>query len=121
MVEKNISPMPIIGLYVAAASAICTFAMTFNSFFMFIISLGNPLSKSKIFSLNATWLTLLAVATKLTGDLTSPMWSYRDNLTKITSTFFLTLAMSQFFISLGFMNGTDMLTNLTALSILVCT
>ncbi|XP_019195875.1 PREDICTED: uncharacterized protein LOC109189719 [Ipomoea nil] len=120
MQEKNISPMPIIGLYVALASLICTFAMLLNSI---TISKSVTAFKGKInfFGLNATWLTLLAVATKLTADLTSPMWSYKDNMSKISSTLFLTVSMSQFLTSLGSMNGTDMLTNLTALSILVFT
>nr|GMC82711.1 Gastrula zinc finger protein like [Ipomoea batatas] len=43
--------------------------------------------------LNATWLTVLAVATKLTGDLTTPM-SPQDNVVKGSSTVFLTLAMA---------------------------
>nr|GMC97634.1 uncharacterized protein LOC109189663 [Ipomoea batatas] len=116
------SPMPLIGLYVAAASLLCYIAMLLNSFVTFLNSprvLTYPFSSLKFFGLNATWLTLLAVATKLTGDLTSPMWSYRDNLTKITSTVFLTFAMANFFTSLSSMNNTDMLTNLTALGILV--
>ncbi|XP_019195719.1 PREDICTED: uncharacterized protein LOC109189563 [Ipomoea nil] len=111
MMEKNVSPMPFIGLYVAVASMFCIMAMSLN-----ILSFPD-----NIFGLNATWLTLLAVATKLTGDLTSPMWSYNDNLSKINSTLFLTVAIGEFFTSLGSMNGTDMLTNLTALSILVFT
>nr|GMC95386.1 ATP-dependent RNA helicase [Ipomoea batatas] len=122
--ELNMSPMPLIGLYVAAASLLCYIAMLLNSFVTFLNSpriLTYPFSSLKFFGLNATWLTLLAVATKLTGDLTSPMWSYRDNLTKITSTLFLTFAMANFFTSLSSMNNTDMLTNLTALGILVFT
>nr|GMC85226.1 uncharacterized protein LOC109189719 [Ipomoea batatas] len=121
MQEKNISPMPIIGLYVALASLICFIAMFFNSHLTFSNSKGILTHSSNFFGLNATWLTILAVATKLTGDLTSPMWTYVDNISKITSTVFLTIAMAQFLTSLGFMNGTNMLANLTALSILVFT
>nr|GLL29548.1 uncharacterized protein LOC109157637 [Ipomoea trifida] len=105
------SVMPIIGLYVAAASALCFIAMLLN--------LVNNLS-GKFFSLNATWLTILAVATKLTGDLTTPMFP-GDNLSKGNSTVLLTLAMGNFFTSLGSMSDTYILTNLTALSILVTT
>nr|GMC83126.1 uncharacterized protein LOC109189663 [Ipomoea batatas] len=121
MQEKNISPMPIIGLYVALASLLCYFAMSINSCFTFSNSRGFLAISFNFFGLNATWLTLLAVATKLTGDLTSPMWTYGDNLSKITSTVFLTVAMAQFPTSLGSMNGTNMIANLTALSILVFT
>nr|GMC99701.1 uncharacterized protein LOC109189663 [Ipomoea batatas] len=98
--------------------------MILNSLVTFVNSpriFTYPFSSVKFFGLNATWLTLLAVATKLTGDLTSPMWSYTDNLTKISSTLFLTFAMANFFTSLSSMNNTDMLTNLTALGILVFT
>nr|GMD03665.1 ATP-dependent RNA helicase [Ipomoea batatas] len=86
MMEKKDadSVMPIIGLYVAAASALCFIAMLLN--------LVNNLS-GKFFSLNATWLTILAVATKLTGDLTTPMFP-GDNLSKGNSTVLLTLAMA---------------------------
>nr|GMD53092.1 uncharacterized protein LOC109189563 [Ipomoea batatas]GME06692.1 uncharacterized protein LOC109189563 [Ipomoea batatas] len=121
MEQKNISPMPFIGLYVAAASLLCSFAMFCNSYVTFFNLFAMFNLPIKIFGLNATWLTLLAVATKLTGDLTSPMWSYDDNLSKISSTLFLTLAMAQFFTLLGCMSGTAMLGNLMALSILVFT
>nr|GLL49520.1 uncharacterized protein LOC109189720 [Ipomoea trifida] len=61
------------------------------------------------------------MATKLTGDLTSPMWSPQDNIAKITSTAFLTMFLGNIFITLGSMNNADILANLTALSILVIT
>nr|GMD98090.1 uncharacterized protein LOC109157637 [Ipomoea batatas] len=66
-------------------------------------------------------MALLAVATKLTGDLTSPMWSPQDNIAKITTTAFLTMFLGNIFITLGSMNNADILANLTALSILVIT
>nr|GMD96899.1 uncharacterized protein LOC109189719 [Ipomoea batatas] len=68
--EKNTSAMPIIGLYVAVASVICIYAMIRNTAFKLDLDFSG-----KFYALNATWLALLAVATKLTGDLTSPMWS----------------------------------------------
>ncbi|XP_019195876.1 PREDICTED: uncharacterized protein LOC109189720 [Ipomoea nil] len=107
MDKKNDSAVPIIGWYVALASGLCSIAMVCNLL-------------TKFFSLNATWLTLLAVATKLTGDLTTPMSPW-DNVSKCSSTIFLTLAMGNSFISLGSMNDTYILTNLTALTILVAT
>ncbi|XP_031127820.1 uncharacterized protein LOC116029915 [Ipomoea triloba] len=108
MEKKNNSAVPIIGWYVAFASGLCITAMLLNLF------------TGKYFSLNATWLTLLAVATKLTGDLTTPMSPW-DNNSKCSSTVFLTFAMGNSFTSLGSMNDTHILTNLTALSILVAT
>nr|GMC88958.1 uncharacterized protein LOC109157637 [Ipomoea batatas] len=117
------SPMPIIGVYVAAASMACSFAMFLNSCLTFINSFPkfNVRFSGNFFPLNATWLTLLAVATKLAADLTTPKSSYIDNQAKIMNTVFLTVAMGNFFSSLGSMNNADILTNLTALSILVIT
>ncbi|XP_031127817.1 uncharacterized protein LOC116029912 [Ipomoea triloba] len=117
------SPMPIIGVYVAAASMACSFAMFLNSCLTFINSFPkfNFRFSGNFFTLNATWLTLLAVATKVAADLTTPKSSYLDNQAKVMNTVFLTVAMGNFFTSLGSMNNTDILTNLTALSILVIT
>nr|GMC85228.1 ATP-dependent RNA helicase [Ipomoea batatas] len=119
----NDSPMPIIGVYVAAASMACSFAMFLNSCLTFINSFPkfNVRFSGNFFPLNATWLTLLAVATKLAADLTTPKSSYLDNQAKIMNTVFLTVAMGNFFPSLGSMNNADIVTNLTALSILVIT
>nr|GMC80943.1 uncharacterized protein LOC109157637 [Ipomoea batatas] len=119
----NDSPMPIIGVYVAAASMACSFAMFLNSCLTFINSFPkfNVRFSGNFFPLNATWLTLLAVATKLAADLTTPKSFYLDNQAKIMNTVFLTVAMGNFFPSLGSMNNADILTNLTALSILVIT
>ncbi|XP_019173198.1 PREDICTED: uncharacterized protein LOC109168601 [Ipomoea nil] len=123
MHEKNISPMPFIGLYVAAASTLCSIAMLLNSNVAFYNSLSdlNLHLSGNFFALNATWLTLLAVATKLTADLTTPMLSFEDNLTKISGTVFFVLAMGNAFTSLGSKNDKDILNNITALSILVIT
>nr|GMC89577.1 uncharacterized protein LOC109157637 [Ipomoea batatas]GME08512.1 uncharacterized protein LOC109157637 [Ipomoea batatas] len=119
----NDSPMPIIGVYVAAASMACSFAMFLNSCLTFINSFPkfNVRFSGNFFPLNATWLTLLAVATKLAADLTTPKSFYLDNQAKIMNTVFLTVAMGNFFPSLGSMNNADIVTNLTALSILVIT
>ncbi|XP_031127821.1 uncharacterized protein LOC116029917 [Ipomoea triloba] len=117
------SPMPIIGVYIAAASLVCSIAMFLNSCLTFINSFPkfNVRFSGNFFPLNATWLTLLAVATKLATDLTTPKLSYLDNLVKLTNMVFLIVAMSNFFTSLGSMNNVDIVTNLTALSILVIT
>ncbi|XP_019195987.1 PREDICTED: uncharacterized protein LOC109189814 [Ipomoea nil] len=121
--QDDDSPMPIIGVYIAAASLVCSFAMFLNSCLTFIISFPkfNVRLFSNFFPLNATWLTLLAVTTKLATDLTTPKLSEPDNLVKIMNTVFLTVAMGNFYTSLGSMNNADIVTNLTALSILVIT
>nr|GMC80613.1 disease resistance protein RPM1-like [Ipomoea batatas] len=121
--DDNDSAMPIIGVYVAAASLACSFAMFLSSCLAFINSFPkfNVRFSRNIFALNATWLTLLAVAIKLAGDVSTPKWSLRDIWVKNMSTIFLTVAMGNFFTSLGSMSNTDILTNVTALSILVIT
>nr|GMC84746.1 uncharacterized protein LOC109189816 [Ipomoea batatas] len=116
--------MPFVGLYAAAASTICSIAMLLNSMYKQLSFYKHTKTfhfSSKYFALNATWLTLLAVATKLTGDLTTQMHSPRDNLTKISSTAFLTMAMGNFFTTLASMTDKDILINVTALGILVTT
>ncbi|KAL0341508.1 UNVERIFIED_CONTAM: hypothetical protein Scaly_1813400 [Sesamum calycinum] len=95
-VEKQLeAPMPWIGVYVGAASLICTLAMAADTFHGFRSK--KHWFPSKFFSLNATSLTLLAVAMKLPVDLTTRMWATTDRLAK------------------------DILMNVTALGILVIT
>lgn len=76
---------------------------------------------SKVFSLNATSLTMLAVAMKLPVDLTTRMYAATDRLAKICSLAFMSTAMANFMTSLGSMEDKDMLMNVTALAILVVT
>ncbi|KAG8378840.1 hypothetical protein BUALT_Bualt07G0026600 [Buddleja alternifolia] len=74
-------PMHCIGMYVAAASLVCTLAMaadTFNGF-----RSKKYWFPSKYFSLNATSLTLLAVVMKLPVDLTTRMYTATDRLAKV--------------------------------------
>ncbi|KAG8378836.1 hypothetical protein BUALT_Bualt07G0026200 [Buddleja alternifolia] len=119
-VEKQLeAPIPWIGMYVAAASLICTLAMAADTFH------GLRSKKfwfpSKFFSLNATSLTLLAVAMKLPVDLTTRMWAVTDRLAKVSSLIFMTTAMGNFMTCLGSMDDKDIFMNVTALAILVIT
>ncbi|KAG8378837.1 hypothetical protein BUALT_Bualt07G0026300 [Buddleja alternifolia] len=112
-------PMHCIGMYVAAASLVCTLAMaadTFNGF-----RSKKYWFPSKYFSLNATSLTLLAVVMKLPVDLTTRMYTATDRLAKVSSLVFMSTAMANFFTSLGSMGDKDILMNVTALGILVIT
>ncbi|KAK4437249.1 hypothetical protein Salat_0058800 [Sesamum alatum] len=61
------SPMPWIGMYIAAASALCSVAMILDAFNGFRSK--KFWLPSKYFSLNAFSLTVLAVAMKLPVDL----------------------------------------------------
>ncbi|KAL0440986.1 UNVERIFIED_CONTAM: hypothetical protein Sradi_0037500 [Sesamum radiatum] len=119
-VEKQLeAPMPWIGVYVAAASLICTLAMAADTFHGFRSK--KHWFPSKFFSLNATSLTLLAVAMKLPVDLTTRMWATTDRLAKVSSMIFMSTAMGNFMTCLGSMDDKDILMNVTALGILVIT
>ncbi|XP_022895125.1 uncharacterized protein LOC111409319 [Olea europaea var. sylvestris] len=72
-------------------------------------------------SLNAASLTVLAVAVKLSMDLTTPMEGVYDQGAKISSTVFLCVSTTHFMPSLGSMSDRDIIVNLTALGILIVT
>ncbi|KAL0368314.1 UNVERIFIED_CONTAM: hypothetical protein Scaly_1050300 [Sesamum calycinum] len=113
------APMPWIGAYVAAASVVCALAMAADVVYGFRCKkLWFP---CKFFSLNATSLTLLAVALKLPVDLTTNMWAVTDRLAKVSSLAFMSTATANFVTSLGSMGDQDIIMNVTALSILVIT
>ncbi|XP_057808819.1 uncharacterized protein LOC131023289 [Salvia miltiorrhiza] len=119
-IERKLeAPMPWIGMYVAVASLICALAMAADTIHGFRGK--KHWFPSKIFSLNATSLTLLAVAMKLPVDLTTRMYAATDRLAKICSLAFMSTAMANFMTSLGSMDDRDILMNVTALAILVVT
>ncbi|KAK4384415.1 hypothetical protein Sango_3063200 [Sesamum angolense] len=119
-VERQLeAPMPWIGMYVAGASLVCTLAMAADAFHGFWSK--KYWFPSKYFALNATSLTLLAVAMKLPVDLTTRMYAVTDRLAKVSSLVFLSTAMANFLTSLGSMGDKDVLMNVTALGILVIT
>lgn len=119
-VEKHLeAPMPWIGMYVAAASLICTLAMAADTFRG--LRSNKHWFPSKFFTINATSLTLLAVAMKLPVDLTTRMYAVTDRLAKISSLAFMSIAIGNFMTCLGTMDNKDMLMNVTALGILVVT
>ncbi|KAH6770638.1 hypothetical protein C2S52_015441 [Perilla frutescens var. hirtella] len=113
------APMPWIGMYVATASLLCAVAMAADTLHGFWTK--KHWFPSKYFSLNATSLTLLAVAMKLPVDLTTRMYSVTDRLAKISSLVFMSAAMANFLTSLGCMSNKDVLMNVAALGILVIT
>ncbi|KAL0417114.1 UNVERIFIED_CONTAM: hypothetical protein Slati_3543300 [Sesamum latifolium] len=111
--------MPWIGLYIAAASAICTLAIAADVFNGFRSKkLWFP---CKYFSLNATYLTILGVAMKLPMDLNTSLLYDADGLARVRSLFFMSTAMANFMLSLGSMKDKEILTNVVALGILVIT
>ncbi|XP_059659031.1 uncharacterized protein LOC132305405 [Cornus florida] len=116
---KNKAPVPWIGMYVAAASLVCSLAMAADLFHGFRHKkLWFP---CKFFTLNAGTLTLLAVAMKLPIYISTAMPTKADQLAKLSSTIFMSTAMGNLMPSLGTMDDREILMNLTALGILVIT
>ncbi|KAL1568199.1 hypothetical protein AAHA92_03598 [Salvia divinorum] len=113
------STMPWIGMYIAAASAVCTLAMAADAFIAFRSK--KYWLPCKYFSLNAFSLTLLAVAMKLPVDLTSLEKTSKEKLTRISSVVLMSTAMSNFMTSLGSMENNEIVLNMAALGILVIT
>ncbi|CAI9766556.1 unnamed protein product [Fraxinus pennsylvanica] len=113
------SPMPWIGMYIAAASVVCSLAMAADAFHGFRSKmLWFP---CKYFSFNAMSLTLLAVALKLPVDLTSDTSGMHEILARVSSLVFMSTAMANFMTSLGSMDDNEMLLNLAALGIMIIT
>ncbi|KAA8521397.1 hypothetical protein F0562_012041 [Nyssa sinensis] len=118
-VSKFSEPMPWIGIYVAAASAACSIAMAADALHGFRNrKFWYP---CKFFSLNATTLTLIAVAIKLSVDLNTSMPRPQDQLAKLSSGVFICTVMGNSMPSIGTMENKEMLMNIVALGILVIT
>ncbi|XP_047942874.1 uncharacterized protein LOC125189663 [Salvia hispanica] len=113
------SPMPWIGMYIVAASAVCTLAMAADAFIGFRSKKYWLLCN--YFSLNAFSLTVLAVAMKLPIDLTDVDITYDDKNARIGSVVLMSTAMSNFMTSLGAMENNEIVLNMAALGILVIT
>ncbi|EYU22135.1 hypothetical protein ABFS82_09G019100 [Erythranthe guttata] len=117
--EQLEAPMPWIGMYIAAASLVCSLAMAADAFNGFRSK--RMWFPCKYFSLSATSLTLLAVSMKFSVDITSTIFTNIDWLVKVSSLIFMTVSTGNFVSSLGCMNDKEMLTNVVALGILVIT
>ncbi|KAK2977369.1 hypothetical protein RJ640_013348 [Escallonia rubra] len=113
------APMPWIGIYIAAVSLICTLLMATDAIQGF--RLRKFWFPCNFFTLNATALTSLAIATKLPGDVSDSMPGYTEQLAKLSSTAFICTTMGNFLPSLGVTDNKEILTNVTALVILVIT
>ncbi|KAH7836919.1 hypothetical protein Vadar_007375 [Vaccinium darrowii] len=112
------SPMLWIGIYIAAASLVCSVAMAGDV--IHGIHRKKLWFPCKFFTVNAASLTVLAVATKLPVDLTTRM--QEDVIdTKLISTVFLITIMGNFLTSFSSMDSNAILVNIVALGILVIT
>ncbi|KAL5979845.1 hypothetical protein ACLOJK_038956 [Asimina triloba] len=117
--ERYSAPMPWIGLYITAASAACSIAMLVD--YVHDIRHRKVWIPCKIFSLNATSLTLLAIATKLPVDLSTPMPGALEQVSKLSGTSLLCIAMAHFMPSIGAMEDSQVILNVVPLVILVIT
>ncbi|KAH6778846.1 hypothetical protein C2S52_010083 [Perilla frutescens var. hirtella] len=120
-VQKQLdAAMPWVGLYIAAASAVCTLAIAADAV--------NGFRQKKLWfpckytSLNAASLMVLAVAMKLPMDLNTVMInSQTDVAAKFDSIFFMSTICTNLMPSLGSMNDKEVLANVLGLAILAIT
>lgn len=117
--SKFNDPMPWIGIYVATASLICAIAMAMDALHGFRYK--KFWFPCKYFSLNATTLTVIAIAIKFSVDLNASMPRRQDQLAKVSSSAFICMVMGNLLPSLGTMEDTELLMNIIALGILVIT
>ncbi|KAM1145864.1 hypothetical protein FF1_037811 [Malus domestica] len=75
----------------------------------------------KFFSINATSLTMIGVAIKLSVDLNTPMPGHQDQLAKLSSSVLICTVMGNTMPSLGVMKNTEIMMNAIAFKILVIT
>ncbi|KAL5732170.1 hypothetical protein ACHQM5_004819 [Ranunculus cassubicifolius] len=114
--DKYSAPVPVIGLYIVAASAVCALLMLYDIVHGFIKR--KRWLPCKLFKLNSVTLSLIGVVVKITVDLTTSMPSALDQLSKLAGTTCLCIYMCYIFPSIPDMNDS---TNMFALSILVVT
>ncbi|KAL4346459.1 hypothetical protein GQ457_17G020920 [Hibiscus cannabinus] len=116
---KFSEPLPWIGVYIAAASLACAVAMAADVIHGFRHwKLWFP---CKYFTINATSLTIITVAVKLSVDLNTPMPRGEDQLAKLSSTALICTVMGNSMPSIGTMENKEILANIVALGILVIT
>ncbi|KAK9111383.1 hypothetical protein Scep_018902 [Stephania cephalantha] len=113
------SPMPVIDLYIAAATSVCFILILLD------IIAGFRSKKQwlpcRFFSLNSVTLSLLSIVAKLPVDLTTTMRSPEDQLSKLTSTTLICICMGFLMPSLGISRPSECSTDMMALCILVIT
>lgn len=117
--QKFSEPMPWIGVYVATACAACLIAMAADVIHGF--RHRKFWFPCKFFSINATSLTLIGVAIKLSVDLNTPMPRRQDQLAKLSSAVFICTVMGNSMPSFGIMDNKEIFMNIMALAILVIT
>ncbi|KAK9203491.1 hypothetical protein WN943_013746 [Citrus x changshan-huyou] len=117
--EKFSEPMPWIGIYVAVASLACAVSMACDALHGF--RQRKFWFPCKCFSLNATSLTIIAVAVKFSVDLNTAMPRRQDQLAKLSSATLICTVMGNTMPSLGTMDTKELFMDIIALGILVIT
>ncbi|OVA05140.1 hypothetical protein BVC80_8895g6 [Macleaya cordata] len=117
--NKYASPVPVIGLYTAAATLVCFLFMFYDVLVGF--RRKKPWLPCRFFALNSFTLSLLSIATKLPVDITSSMPRAQDQLSKLTSTTLVCICIGFFMPSLGVIGNTECFSNMAALTVLVVT
>lgn len=117
--EKFSEPLVWIGVYVAIASFCCNLGMVAD----LLLGIRNKCYQipSKFSSVNVTSMMLIAIAMKLTVDLSGSMPGNLDQAAKIGSIAFMSTMMAISNPSLASMNDKSMLTNIVGLAIFVIT
>nr|XP_043612039.1 uncharacterized protein LOC122583728 [Erigeron canadensis] len=109
--------MPWVGMYICAASLLCTLAMAADVFHGF--RQGKLWFPCRFFTLNAASVTVIAIAMKLLVDLGAI--TNDDVKARLGSILFLVTMVANFLPSLGLMGDKELLINIIALGILLIT
>ncbi|KAK9071319.1 hypothetical protein SSX86_009887 [Deinandra increscens subsp. villosa] len=113
------APMLWIGMYIALASVVCILAMVADLLHGFHIrKLWFP---CKYFRVNAAFLSVISVAMKLPVDLSGSMPGDVDQAAKLGSMAFMCTMMANLLPCLASMDNNELLSNITALCVLVIT
>ncbi|KAK9138326.1 hypothetical protein Sjap_008920 [Stephania japonica] len=113
------SPMPAIGLYIAGATLVCLLLMLCDIFSA--IRQRKPWIPCQFFVLNSFTLTLLSVATKISGDLNTSMPSALDQLSKLSGTSLVCISIGFFRPSIVNMKESELSGNMAALTLMIIT
>ncbi|KAK9138297.1 hypothetical protein Sjap_008891 [Stephania japonica] len=111
--------MPAIGLDVAGATLVCLILMLCD--IAFAIRQRKPWIPCRFFVINSFTLTLLSVATKLPGDLTTSMPGACDQLSKLCGTAFICISIGFFRPHVTGVNESEFFPNLASLTVIVIT
>ncbi|XP_076958814.1 uncharacterized protein LOC143634684 [Bidens hawaiensis] len=119
MDDKYAAPMLYIGMYIASASLVCILAMVAD--LLYGLHRRKLWFPCKFFRLNAAFLALISIAMKLPVDLSGSMPGTVDQAGKLGSMAFMCTMMANLLPCLASMDSDQLLSNVTALCILVVT